>query len=295
MTAHAYRNPEEQLIDGLTRTQLMATYAPKISFIARRIAHRLPPNAPLELDDLINSGALGLLDAIDKYDATKMVKFGTYAEFRIRGAILDVLRRIDPVSRNVREKANEVQKTIRDLEGALGRPPSSDEVAKALRISVVEYQDLLEEVRPVTLVSLDSPKPGTDQDRRPLNEVIEDDREESPDGELSKRQAVDLLKEAIDDSLPERLRLVLTLYYFQEMNLKEIGAVLGVTESRVSQMHTEACLRLRSRLGDLLRPGETIPRKQKTRRTRGRAAVLDATPAMESGEDEAELKKVSNG
>ena len=256
---HSKPKPGEKLIDGMSRQETIAKYARKVTYIARRIHHRLPSHAPIELDDLINSGALGLLDALDKFDSSKNTTFGTYVEFRIRGAILDQLRGLDPVSRTVREKSNRLQRTTRELELKLGRPPESNEIADAMEISLPDYYDLLHEVRSVNLVSLDGPRGnGDDEGRGTLADVIEDARADLPDATLDKKEAITVLAEAIQTSLPERLRNVLIMYYYREMNLKEIGAVLGVTESRVSQLHTEACLRLRGKLASSLRPGEQI-------------------------------------
>jgi len=249
---------EERLIEGMTRDQVIQRYARKVMYIARRIAHRLPAHAQLELDDLINSGALGLLDALDKFDPTKNASFGTYVEFRIRGSILDLLRGLDPVSRTVREKSNRLQRTTRDLEVKLGRPPESEEIASELEMTMGEYHTLLHEARSVNLVSLDAPRGAAGDDRGTLADAIEDQAVRRPDQELDRKEALRELAGAIETSLPERLKNVLVMYYYREMSLKEIGAVLGVSESRVSQLHTEACLRLRAKLADSLRPGETL-------------------------------------
>jgi RNA polymerase sigma factor FliA len=249
----------ERLIDGMTRDEIIATYARKVTYIARRISHRLPSHAPIELDDLINSGSLGLLDALDKYDPSKNTRFGTYVEFRIRGAILDLLRGLDPVSRTVREKANQLQKITRELELKLRRPPEREEIAAKMGLSLPAYHDLLTEVRSINLVSIDAPRGAAQDDGRgTLVDVIENVRSERPDSELDRKEALTALADAIQNGLPERLKHVLVMYYYREMNLKEIGAVLGVSESRVSQLHTEACLRLRARLAPSLRPGEDI-------------------------------------
>ena len=250
---------EEKMIEGLTRDEVIQKYARKVMYIARRIAHRLPSHAQLELDDLINSGALGLLDALDKFDPSKNASFGTYVEFRIRGAILDLLRGLDPVSRTVREKSNRLQKTTRELETRLGRPPESEEIAAELDLTMAEYHALLHEVRSINLVSLDGPRSGSVEDGKgTLAEAIEDHSVARPDQELDRKDALRELAKAIETGLPERLKNVLVMYYYREMSLKEIGAVLGVSESRVSQLHTEACLRLRAKLADSLRPGETV-------------------------------------
>ncbi len=251
---------EQRLIEGMGRQELLATYSKKVSYIARRISHRLPKHAPIEMDDLINSGALGLLDAIDKFDPDKQTTFSTYAEFRIRGAILDLLRGLDPVSRTVREKAHELERVTRDLELKLRRPPESEDVAREMKITLPEYFELLHEVRSIHLVSLDAPR--SDEEGAPgLSETIEDLRSERPDQEFDRRETQGILADAIENHLPERLRQILVMYYHREMSLKEIGEVLGVTESRVSQLHTEACLRLRARIAEHLRPGERFDKK----------------------------------
>ncbi len=246
-------NSDDILIDGLTRDELISKYARKVTYVARRIAHRLPPHAPLELDDLINSGSLGLLDALDKFDSTKNTSFGTYVEYRIRGAILDLLRGLDPVSRTVREKSAKVQRITRDVEMRLGRPAESEDVAEAMGLTLPEYHSLLNEVRSISLLSLDQPAGGREDGGYTLVEQLEDESTDSPDQELTRKEALGALADAIENHLPERLKHVLVMYYYREMNLKEIGLVLGVSESRVSQLHTEACLRLRSRLGKTLR------------------------------------------
>ena len=259
-----------KMIEGMTRREVIAKYARKVTYIARRIHHRLPSHAPIELDDLINSGALGLLDALDKYDSGKNTTFGTYVEFRIRGSILDQLRGLDPVSRTVREKANHLQRATRELELKLGRPPESEEIADAIGMSLPDYYDLLHEVRSINLVSLDGPRgTGDDDGRGTLADVIEDARAELPDETFDKQEAVRVLAAAVQNGLPDRLRNVLIMYYYREMNLKEIGAVLGVTESRVSQLHTEACLRLRAKLASSLRPGEKVDLTRRRPKGRG--------------------------
>ncbi len=257
-----------RLIDGMGRDEILEKYGRKVQFIARRIMRRLPDHAPLELDDLINSGALGLLDAVDKYDLQKNTSFGTYVEFRIRGAILDLLRGLDPVSRTVREKSTEVQRVTRELEHRLGRQPESEEVADAMGISIGDYHQLMHEVRSVHLLPLDAPIGRANDGAQSLGEVLEDSKTARPDQSLNRKEAIRTLAKALEDGLPDRLHNVLVMYYFREMSLKEIGAVLDVSESRVSQLHTEALLRLRGKLASSLRPGETLDLTRRRPRTR---------------------------
>ncbi len=259
---------DEPLIDGMTRYQLIEKHSRKVSYIARRICNRLPDHATVELDDLISVGSLGLLDALDKFDPSKDTSFGTYVEFRIRGSILDHLRSLDPASRTVREKANRLQRTTRDLELKLRRPPETPEIADALGMTMAQYYKMLDEVKSNTLVSFDAPRStGDDAGTGTLGDTIAGGGFVAPDEALSKREALEHLAEAIQTSLPERHRQILSMYYERGMNMKEIGAALGVTESRVCQLHSESCARLRGALADSLRPGETF---KKRKRRRGR-------------------------
>jgi len=260
---------DEPLIDGMTRYQLIEKHSRKVSYIARRISARLPDHATVELDDLISVGSLGLLDALDKFDPSKDTSFGTYVEFRIKGSILDHLRSLDPASRTVREKANRLQRTIRDLELKLRRPPETAEIADALGMEMNDYNKMLDDVRSNTLVSFDAPRnAGDDSSGGTLGDTIPGGGFIAPDEALSKREALEHLAEAIETSLPERHRQILSMYYERGMNMKEIGAAMGVTESRVCQLHSESCARLRGALADSLRPGERFPKKKRARRGR---------------------------
>lgn len=255
------------LVDGLSRRQLIDKHARKVRFIARRIANRLPDHATVELDDLISVGSLGLLDALDKFDAGKDTSFGTYAEFRIRGSMLDYLRSIDPASRTVREKANRLQRTVRELELRIGRPPESNEIAAALGMNMDDYYRMLDEVKSNTVVSLESPRGGGEEGGETLGDTLVGEQFVAPDEALNRREAMEHLAEAVRTALPKRHQQLLSMYYERNMNMKEIGAVLGVTESRVCQLHSEACARLRANLAEALRPGESFPGK----RRRGRS------------------------
>lgn len=228
-----------------TREQIITEYAPLIKYVAQKIASRLPAN--IELDDLISSGVIGLMDAIEKYDPSRDNKFKTYAEFRIRGAILDELRAQDWVPRSVREKAKMLERAYAKIEHEKGRPATDEEVCEELNVSQDEYHDLLNQVRSVSLLSYDDLNNLSKGDRRSVLGLAENGKSPTPFSEVNVAHMKRMISEAIKD-LPEKQRLVLSLYYYEDLNLKEIGKVLDVTESRVSQLHTQAILRLRARL-----------------------------------------------
>lgn len=228
------------------RERLIMEYASLIKYIAQRIAARLPAN--IELDDLISSGVIGLMDAIDKYDSSRDNKFKTYAEFRIRGAILDELRAQDWVPRSVREKAKQLERCYTKIEQEKGRQATEEEVCTELNISIEEYHEMLNQVRSVSLLSYEDFSNFSKADKRSLHSLGDSSgRSPTPFSEVSVASLKKTIAEAIQD-LPEKQRLVLSLYYYEDLNLKEIGRVLDVTESRVSQLHTQAILRLKGRL-----------------------------------------------
>ena len=228
------------------RERLIREYASLIKFIAQKIAARLPSN--IELDDLISSGVIGLMDAIDKYDSNRDNKFKTYAEFRIRGAILDELRSQDWVPRSVREKAKVLERAYAKIEQEKGRQATDDEVCIELGMNTEQYHDMLNEVRSVSLLSYDDLSNLSNADKRSLHGGNEaGGKTLTPFSEVNGAHMKTLVAEAIED-LPEKQRLVLSLYYYEDLNLKEIGRVLDVTESRVSQLHSQAILKLKARL-----------------------------------------------
>lgn len=235
----------EKLIDGLKKEEIVVKYASLVKYLAQKIAIRLPAN--IELDDLISAGVIGLMDAVDKYDSSRDNKFKTYAEFRIRGAMLDELRSQDWVPRSVREKAKQLERTYAKIEQEKGRQATDVEVCEELKIKPEEYQDLLNEVRSVSLLNFDDINSMAKGDKKSLMGLIENGRMPNPFAEISRGNLKDMVEKAIND-LPEKQRLVLALYYYEDLNLKEIGKVLDVTESRVSQLHTQAILRLKARL-----------------------------------------------
>jgi len=226
-----------------TNDALIMKYAPLIKYIATRIAARLPMH--IEIQDLINSGVLGLMDAIQKFDPAKEVKFETYAEYRIKGSILDSLRALDWVPRSVRKVATMLENTYADLEKKLGRPAQDEEVAEAMDVDVDKLHKLMSRVSHVSMVSLE-------RDSRNSTQTSLLDRLISPGDvtgfeKLDTEELRDVLAESIE-RLPEKEQTVVALYYYDEMTMKQIGKVLNLTESRVSQIHTKAVLRLRGKL-----------------------------------------------
>lgn len=235
------------------KDELIKEYAPLIKFVAQKIAARLPSN--IELDDLISAGVIGLMDAIDKWDPTRDNKFKTYAEFRVRGAILDELRAQDWVPRSIRDKSKLLDRTLVQLESELGRAATDEEISKALNITVDEYYSLINQVKPVSLLSIDDAPTFSNTDKKSILNLLEGSKLNNPYNQLNIKVVKDVVAKAIED-LPERQRMVLSLYYFEDLNLKEIGQVLNVTESRVSQLHAQAVTRLRAKLAATLGAGD---------------------------------------
>lgn len=240
-------------INPKQKDELIKEYAPLIRFIAQKIAVRLPSN--IELDDLISAGVIGLMDAIDKYDPSRDNKFKTYAEFRVRGAILDELRAQDWVPRSIRDKAKLLDRTVVSLESELGRSPTDEEIAEALNISMDEFYSLVNQVRPISLLSIDEQQTFSSVDKKSILNLLETSKMANPFNQLNVKAIKDIVAQAIE-GLPERQRLVLSLYYYEDLNLKEIGQVLRVTESRVSQLHAQAVQRLRAKLQSTINAGE---------------------------------------
>ncbi|RXS95784.1 FliA/WhiG family RNA polymerase sigma factor [Silvibacterium dinghuense] len=233
----------KEIVFSAEQERLMLDHMPTVRFLARRIHERLPQH--VEMEDLVSAGVLGLMDALQKFDPNKKVQFRSYAQFRIRGAILDSLRTLDWSPRDLRRKGRAVEEAIRALTTRMGRSPSENEVAAELQMELGEYQQLLGELKGLEIGTLHAER-SEDSGEEELA-YIPNRPEDDPlfrclRGELKSR-----LAEAIDQ-LPERERLVMTLYYYEEMTMKEIGLTLGVVESRVSQIHASAVLHLRSHL-----------------------------------------------
>ncbi len=227
------------------RDRLIEQYAPMIKHLALRIAMRLPSH--IEIDDLINSGVIGLIDAIEKFDPEKGVRFETYAEFRIRGTILDELRAQDWVSRSVRQKANQLSRTYAELEQKLGRAASDEEVMESLGIDRDSFYKLLDRVRSISLINWEEIT-GREKLDGTTGEIPTDFwKGTDPFRDLNLRRVRQVLQGAVE-LLPEKERIVVSLYYYADLNMKEIGEVLDITESRISQIHTKAVLRLRGKV-----------------------------------------------
>ncbi len=231
------------------REALILHFSPLVKYVAGRVAVGLPAN--IEQADLISYGIFGLIDAIEKYDQARGIKFETYAISRIRGAIIDELRAIDWVPRSVRFKAREVEKAYQSLENRLKRPPSDAEIAEEMNITLDELNRIYTQLSTVSLVALDElmSVDGGQGDKLALIETIEDTRTASPMEAFESEEMKSILAEAIN-RLPEREKIVVTLYYFEGLTLAQIGEVLGVTESRICQMHTKAVLALKGKIAD---------------------------------------------
>lgn len=228
------------------RTEYIKKYAPLIKYIADRLSVRLPNHVSRE--DLFSSGTLGLIDAIDKFDPDRNIQFKTYAEFRIKGAMLDELRSMDWIPRSIRRKANQLEKAYHDLEAIYGRPATDEEAAEALNLSLEKFHRLLDDVKSISLLDIDTfHNPLPERGRDNLLELLIHGEGPDPLTLLNLHEARNVVAQAID-KLPEKENLVVSMYYYDELTMKEIGAVLGYTESRISQLHTKAVLRLRVRL-----------------------------------------------
>jgi RNA polymerase sigma factor for flagellar operon FliA len=229
------------------RERVLMEQLPQVRYIARRIHERLPRHVPFE--DLVHAGVVGLIDALNKFDLSKQVQFSSYAKFRIRGAILDSLRELDWSPRELRRKGRLVDSTYSHLSGTLGRAPTENEIAQEMGIDLHELQSLLAELDGLELGSL-RVESSHDHKEADLTDSIPSKSEETPFFQCLRSEMKHLLAQAISE-LPEKEQHVLALYYYEELTMKEVGAALGIGESRVSQIHSLAMVRLRARLNFL--------------------------------------------
>lgn len=238
-----------QVQETATHEQFVVEMIPYVKYLAHRIAVGLPPS--VDIEDLVHYGLLGLLDACEKFDEDKGVKFKTYAETRIRGAILDGMRSADWVPRSVRKKRRELEAAFRKVEQQVQRPAEDEEIAKTMGISMDELQGMLSDVQGLSLGSLEELLPDGD-DRGLLLRYGQDKGDmPSPYSEVERSEMRTILAHCIRE-LPDKERTVVALYYYEELTMKEIGEVLGISESRISQLHTKAILRIRAKLRDLV-------------------------------------------
>jgi RNA polymerase sigma factor FliA len=226
------------------RERIIKEFAHIVKAMAHRLAFRLP--AYMDAEDLVSVGVIGLMDAMDKYDPTREAKFKTYAEFRIRGAMLDEIRTMDWIPRSVHERVSLLQRTHTELMNRLGRPPTDEEVAIELKMSQEELDEFLSRARGAVLVSLDDIQMNEPNGQKILT-MLADTRHPDPLATVLGERERATVTNAIQQ-LPEKERLVLTLYYYEELTMKEIGRILNVTESRVCQVHTKAVMRLKGSL-----------------------------------------------
>jgi RNA polymerase sigma factor FliA len=236
--------------DGATREQLILHYAPLVKYVAGRVAVGMPAN--VEHADLVSYGIFGLMDAIEKFDVSKGFKFETYAITRIRGAIIDELRSVDWVPRSVRSKARKLEAAVQRLEAELHRSPTEEELATELEWSVEELQEALAKVSMTSMAALDEVLDVGEGDRISLVDTLQDLHTVLPEESFDEIETKQLLRQAMT-RLTEREQTVLGLYYFEGMTLAQIGDVLGVTESRICQIHTKAVLSLRAKLVEKIR------------------------------------------
>ncbi len=233
--------------DKAIRDRLILTYAPLVKYVAGRLGTGMP--AHVDEGDLISYGLLGLIASIDRFDPSLEIKFETYAMARIRGSIIDELRSLDWVPRSIRTRAREIERAIRELEVKLERAPTDEEIAAKVGITEEELDESLTSISRTSIAALDELwSVSGEGDQTSLLDTLEDPTGDRPADVLDETETREILADAIA-RLPEREKLVVTLYYYEELTLREIGEVLSVTESRVSQLHTKAILRLKSRLG----------------------------------------------
>ena len=251
-TAQAYTDWQ----DKEERDRILLEQLPQVRYLARRIHERLPRHVPLE--DLVHAGVIGLIDALNKFDHSKHVQFSSYAKFRIRGAMLDSLREMDWGPRDLRRKARKIEEASRKLSMELSRAPTENEIAAELGLELKEFQQLLGELDSLEIgsLSIESPWDGKEED---LCDYLPNAPEDTPFFRCLRSEMKTLLSRVIAE-LPEKEQQVLALYYFEELTMKEVGAVIGIGESRVSQIHSLAVVRLRARLEELMNTGEGMAR-----------------------------------
>ncbi|MGH9740959.1 MAG: sigma-70 family RNA polymerase sigma factor [Candidatus Acidiferrum sp.] len=254
LTASSDKSSRPKALDPAERERLLTENLPEVRYIARRIHDRLPSH--VQFDDLLHAGIIGLIDAVDKFDPEKNVQLKSYARFRIRGAILDSLRQLDWSPRNLRRQARRIEEAHRELAAVLGHAPSEPELATHLGLDLEEFQRLLGELRGLDLGSLHGQSEDSGEEEQLSGVAVRP--EEDPFGVTLRAEMRTLVSQAIDE-LEEKERQVLALYYLEELTMKEVGMIMNIGESRVSQIHTAALIGLRSRLKQKFHPDTKQP------------------------------------
>lgn len=235
--------------DMKAREEIIRQYLPLVKYVAGRVAVNLPQN--IDFEDLVSYGIFGLIDAVEKFDPDKGILFKTYAVTRIRGAIYDELRNMDWIPRSIRQKVKNLERAYMELEAVKGNDFTDEDVARVMGIEVEELHKIYREIGGAHLMSLDEFYQLTDEDEVSLGNIVTAREEENPDEIVAKNHLVEELAKVIK-ALPEKEKAVIYLYYYERLTLKEIGKILNVTESRVSQLHTKALLRLKAHLNQLM-------------------------------------------
>jgi len=235
------------------KDELVLRYLPLVEQTAGRMRIGLPRS--VQLDELVNAGMIGLISAVDNFEPERGFKFETYASNRVRGAILDTLRDYDWMPRSIRSKTRSLENALVKLEGMLGEMPSDEQVAEELELSLNDYYSMLEDVKVASILSLDQPIPGPEGEMSALSELVADEDAENANEQLDWNEAKALAKKMIE-GLKQQERLVIALYYYEELTLREIGDVLGISESRVSQIHSKVMITLKGKLRKRLASGD---------------------------------------
>lgn len=254
----SYSTDNSRRVEGMTRDEVCNRYYRKVVLLARRVHERLAPDATIQIDDLVSSGALGLLEAFDRFEPARGIQFSTYAEYRIRGAMYDDLRKGDTFTRRRRQLAKRIERATEELRRAFDRDPEPQEVADYLGIDLDQYWRDVDRVKPISHVSLDGSPGGDEDEGRPLVERLMAANPTSPDSRLRTEDVRRQLKETIA-SLPDRQRQCVLMYYGKEMSLQEISEVYGVTVSRISQILSDSRRKLRKKLDASVEPGDLSP------------------------------------
>ncbi len=231
------------------KSRLIKDHLDLVDILVGRMTTQVP--AFMNRDDMKSAGMMGLIDAANKFDSSKNILFKTFAEYRIRGAILDEMRKLDWFSRSLRDKQSRLAKTMSSLENKLGRDPTEDEMARAMDLSLEEYQEMLANVSHLGCVSLHEALDHSDQGRQFIDSLIDNRSDSSPVSRLENSELVQIIANVLK-KLPEKERHVIALYYYEELTQKEIAEVLGVSEGRISQLHSQALINLKNKVGALL-------------------------------------------